>query len=48
MEADKIILIFVIGILIAVNYDLIRLYDYISYKLYEGKKKAPRETSYNR
>lgn len=47
METSQFLFIVVTGLIIFINQDLLRVRDYISFKLYGGKKLAPKETSFN-
>ncbi len=47
METYKILFIAFFAVLLFVNYDLVRVYKYISFKLFGGKKLSPKETKFN-
>lgn len=47
METYKILFIAFFAVLLVVNYDLVRVYNYLSNKLFGGKKLAPKETKFN-
>lgn len=47
MEDLRTLFIVVSVLLLIVNYDLKRLYNYISFKLFGGKKLSPKETKFN-
>ena len=47
METLNFLVIVLLGTLLFINHDLVRLYDYISFKLFGGKKLAPKETKFN-